>query len=87
MTPKGLEDQLLGEVVRLERPELEEMKDNLVTQTSKDQKSLKDLEDQILSLLSNASGSSILDDEVLINTLDASKSKSQVRCCALLCAA
>ena len=41
VTPKGLEDQLLGEVVKLERPELEEQKDNLVTQTSKDQKSLK----------------------------------------------
>jgi dynein heavy chain len=41
VTPKGLEDQLLGDVVRLERPELEEQKDTLVTQTSKDQKSLK----------------------------------------------
>eukprot|EP00698_Gefionella_okellyi_P007648 TRINITY_DN186_c0_g2_i1.p1 TRINITY_DN186_c0_g2~~TRINITY_DN186_c0_g2_i1.p1 ORF type:complete len:2597 (+),score=793.21 TRINITY_DN186_c0_g2_i1:164-7954(+) len=76
VTPKGLEDQLLGDVVRLERQDLEEQKDNLVLQTSKDQKSLKDLEDQILSLLSNASGTSILDDEVLINTLDASKRKS-----------
>ena len=32
ITPEGLEDQLLGIVVRLERPELEEQKTKLVLQ-------------------------------------------------------
>ena len=76
VTPKGLEDQLLADVVRLERPDLEEQKDNLVVQTSRDRKQLKQIEDQILSLLANSSGN-ILDDEVLINTLDQSKKTSE----------
>ena len=38
---KGLEDQLLGEVVRKERPDLEEAKDRLVVSISNDKKQLK----------------------------------------------
>lgn len=35
---KGLEDQLLGELVKLEKPELEEDKNNLIKQISSDNK-------------------------------------------------
>lgn len=44
----GLEAQLLGIVVRKERPELEEQKDKLVLNIADRKKQLKDLEDKIL---------------------------------------
>jgi len=72
VTPKGLEDQLLVDVVRSERAELEEHRDRLVVQIANGQKQLKELEDRILHLLAQA-GDDILDDEVLINTLQESK--------------
>lgn len=72
VTPTGLEDQLLGDVVRKERPDLEEAKDRLVVSIANDKKQLKDLEDKILKLLKESEGN-ILDDEVLINTLNNSK--------------
>ena len=72
ITVKGLEDQLLVDVVQNERPELEERRDVLVLSIAADQAELSGLEDQILSLLANA-GSDILEDEELINTLQRSK--------------
>lgn len=54
--PQGLEDQLLGEVVRKERPDLEEAKDRLVVSISGDKKQLQDLEDKILKLLKESTG-------------------------------
>ena len=72
VTIKGLEDQLLGEVVRKERPDLEEAKDRLVVTIANDKRQLKELEDKILKLLKESQGN-ILDDEQLINTLNNSK--------------
>jgi dynein heavy chain len=69
---QGLEDQLLGEVVRQERPELEEQRDRLVVSIANDKRQLKDLEDKILKLLKESEGN-ILDDEQLIATLNNSK--------------
>ena len=77
VTFKGLEDQLLGDLVRKERPELEEQKDRLVVSISNDKRQLRDLEDKILKLLKESQGN-ILDDEVLINTLNNSKLTSGV---------
>ncbi|KAJ7549736.1 hypothetical protein O6H91_07G065700 [Diphasiastrum complanatum] len=77
VTMKGLEDQLLGDVVRKERADLEEQNDRLVVSISSDKKQLKDLEDKILKLLKESEGN-ILDDEVLINTLNNSKLTSGV---------
>ena len=45
---QGLEAQLLGIVVRKERPELEESKDKLVVNIASSKKELTDLEDEIL---------------------------------------
>ena len=45
---QGLEAQLLGIVVRKERPELEESKDKLVVNIASSKKKLADLEDEIL---------------------------------------
>jgi hypothetical protein len=47
LAPQGLEDQLLGEVVRKERPDLEEAKDRLVVSISADKKQLQELEDKV----------------------------------------
>ena len=45
---QGLEAQLLGIVVRKERPELEEQKDSLVINIAAGKRKLKELEDEIL---------------------------------------
>ena len=47
---QGLEAQLLGIVVRKERPELEEQKDYLVVNIAAGKKKLQELEDEILRL-------------------------------------
>jgi len=72
VTPDGLEDQLLGLVVAEERPDLEEMKNQLVVKSAAMKKEIKGLEDKILELMGNAEGD-ILEDESLINTLADSK--------------
>ena len=77
VTIKGLEDQLLGDVVRKEKPEIEEKKGKLVSNMAKDKKQLKGLEERILQTLSESAGS-VLDNEELINTLDDSKRTSNV---------
>uniref|UniRef100_H2ZI86 Dynein axonemal heavy chain 2 n=1 Tax=Ciona savignyi TaxID=51511 RepID=H2ZI86_CIOSA len=72
---QGLEAQLLGTVVRKERPELEEQKDSLVINIASGKNKLQELEDEILRLLNEAQGS-LLDDEQLVNTLHSSKTIS-----------
>lgn len=69
VTLEGLEDQLLVDVVRYERPDLEEIKDKLIVQLSEFKRQLQELEDKILKLVSEA-GENILEDEELIITLD-----------------
>lgn len=49
-----LYDQLLGIVVAKERPELEDEKNRLIVQTSENKRRLKEIEDQILQVLSTA---------------------------------
>ncbi|XP_064639639.1 dynein axonemal heavy chain 2-like isoform X2 [Lineus longissimus] len=73
---QGLEAQLLGIVVRKERPELEQQKDKLVINIAEGKKKIVELEDKILKLLNEAQGS-LLDDEQLVNTLQDSKKTSQ----------
>ncbi|EGD81584.1 dynein heavy chain 6 [Salpingoeca rosetta] len=75
VTKTGLEDQLLADVVRLERPDLEEERTKLILQINEDRAQLKSIEDEILKLLFNSEGN-ILDDERLINTLNDSKTTS-----------
>jgi dynein heavy chain len=73
---QGLEDQLLGIVVRKERPDLEEQKDELVVSMAAAKRKMVELEDEILRLLSEATGS-LLDNEELILTLQTSKTTSE----------
>ena len=77
VTMDGLEDQLLGDVVKLEREDIEKKKVELLISMADDKKMLADLEAQILHKLSSATGN-ILDDEQLIETLGNSKVTSNV---------
>ncbi|XP_067839723.1 dynein axonemal heavy chain 6 [Heptranchias perlo] len=72
VTKSGLEDQLLSDVVRIEKPELEEQRNQLIVQINADKNQLKAIEDRILKLLFTSEGN-ILDNEELINTLEQSK--------------
>eukprot|EP01060_Flectonema_neradi_P032219 TRINITY_DN5085_c1_g2_i2.p1 TRINITY_DN5085_c1_g2~~TRINITY_DN5085_c1_g2_i2.p1 ORF type:complete len:4162 (+),score=927.24 TRINITY_DN5085_c1_g2_i2:1218-12488(+) len=76
VTQKGLEDQLLADVVRCEKAELEEQLDKVVVQISDGKAQLKDIEDRILQQLAEATGN-ILDNEKLINALGDSKVTSE----------
>ncbi|KAJ8943600.1 hypothetical protein NQ318_006602 [Aromia moschata] len=77
VTPSGLEDQLLADVVRLERPDLEEQRTQLIIRINNDKAQLKAIEDKILYLLYHSEGN-ILDDEELIETLNESKETSTI---------
>lgn len=61
-----------SDVVRLERPELEEQRNELMVRINADRNQLKAVEERILRLLFASQGN-ILDNEELINTLQESK--------------
>ncbi|XP_068084396.1 dynein beta chain, ciliary [Anabrus simplex] len=72
VTRDGLEDQLLAEVVKAERPDLEELKAELTKQQNDFKIMLKTLEDDLLSRLSSAGGD-ILGDTALVENLETTK--------------
>uniref|UniRef100_A0A673UGS7 Dynein axonemal heavy chain 6 n=1 Tax=Suricata suricatta TaxID=37032 RepID=A0A673UGS7_SURSU len=72
VTKSGLEDQLLSDVVRLEKPELEEQRIKLIVRINTDKNQLKTIEEKILKMLFTSEGN-ILDNEELIDTLQDSK--------------
>lgn len=59
-------------MVRLERPDLEEQRSQLIVRINADRNQLKAIEDRILKLLFNSKGN-ILDNEELVQTLQESK--------------
>lgn len=67
---------MLGLVVAEERPDLEDAKNHLIVSNAKMKQELKEIEDKILVRLSTSQGSPV-DDIDLIQTLEASKLKSQ----------
>ena len=71
-----MEDQILSDVVRLERPDLEEQRNKLILSINNDRNQLKAIEDKILKMLFESEGN-ILDNEELVNTLNDSKTTSQ----------
>ncbi|XP_043925694.1 dynein axonemal heavy chain 10 [Protopterus annectens] len=75
VTLKGLEDQLLSVIVGFERKELEEQRELLIQETSKNKKLLKDLEDSLLRELATSTGN-MLDNVELVHTLEETKSKA-----------
>lgn len=68
-----LEDQLLAEVVKVERPDLEKMRTDLTKQQNSFKIILKKLEDDLLQRLSSADGDQILGDKELVLNLEKSK--------------
>jgi dynein heavy chain, axonemal len=67
-----LEEQLLAEVVKAERPDLEQQKSELTTQQNTFKITLKFLEDDLLSRLSSA-GENVLEDPTLVLNLEKTK--------------
>ena len=74
ITKEGLNDQLLGILVKLERPELEEARDRLITQSAEDARIQQELEQKILQVLKDATN--ILEDASAIEILTQAKKKS-----------
>ena len=72
VTKQGLEDQLLAEVVKADRPDLEEQKAELTRQQNEYKILLKSLEDDLLMRLSSA-GDNILSDSALVENLEHTK--------------
>ncbi|KAI8425202.1 hypothetical protein MSG28_007025 [Choristoneura fumiferana] len=72
VTRDGLEEQLLGEVVKSERPDLESLRANLTKQQNDFKITLKSLEDDLLKRLANA-GADILSDAALVINLETTK--------------
>uniref|UniRef100_A0A8V1A4F4 Dynein axonemal heavy chain 1 n=1 Tax=Gallus gallus TaxID=9031 RepID=A0A8V1A4F4_CHICK len=75
ISPSGLEDQLLGQVVAEERPDLEEARNQLILSNAEMRQELEEIEDQILYRLSTSEGNPV-DDLELIKVLEASKLKA-----------
>ena len=75
ITPQGLEDQMLAELVALENPQLEQKKKDIVRRNAADKKELLNIEDSILQSLSQGDGGidELLLDETLITQLQNSK--------------
>ncbi|XP_059610821.1 dynein beta chain, ciliary-like [Phlebotomus argentipes] len=72
VTREGLEDQLLVDVVKLERPELEEQQHQLTVQRNEFKIQLKDLEDKLLERLSGETGN-ILQNSSLVENVEDNK--------------
>lgn len=73
---KGLEDQLLAEVMKLENPEVENSKNENIEKLSVYKKKMIEIEKQILKLLVECQNSPV-EDENLVQTLEVSKSTSK----------
>ena len=76
VTPEGLEDQILAMVVNVEKPELEQQKQELVRKQNEFKVTLSQLEDDLLSQLSKADPSTILENIPLIDGLEVTKKTS-----------
>jgi dynein heavy chain len=77
VTMSGLEDQLLVDTVKAERPDVAERQVQLMLSMAADKKKLQEIQDNILKMLSESTGN-ILDDSVLIDTLADSKVTSEI---------
>lgn len=76
VTESGLQDQLLADVVNIEKAELEEMKSNLVKQQNEFKVILDKLENDLLVTLADADPATILTKKELIQQLDDTKNRA-----------
>lgn len=76
VTESGLEDQILAQVVNIEKPELEKSKQELVKRQNEYKVILADLEEDLLARLSAADPNTILSNIELIEGLEKTKATS-----------
>lgn len=76
VTEAGLEDQLLAMVVKVEKPDLESTKEELVNKQNEFQITLAGLESGLLQQLSDADPATILQNTALIESLEVTKKTS-----------
>ena len=72
----GLEDQLLGRVIRMEKSDLESERLRLVEDVLENKSTMKDLEDNLLEKLTSVEGS-LVEDEELIHVLQETKATAE----------
>ncbi|KAL3286288.1 hypothetical protein HHI36_000797 [Cryptolaemus montrouzieri] len=72
LTLDGLQDQLLGIVVAVENPDLQQLKEELIVQKAENKAALLRVEENILRTLAESKGD-ILEDESAIKVLDESR--------------
>lgn len=76
VTETGLEDQLLAMVVKVEKPDLEQTKEDLVSKQNEYMITLAGLESGLLQQLSDADPDTILQNIELIDSLEVTKKTS-----------
>ena len=67
---------MLAEVSKLEKPEIEQQRDDIIVKVAANKKFLKESQDRILKMLAESTGM-VLDDVELITTLEESKIKAK----------
>ncbi|KAJ8937861.1 hypothetical protein NQ314_011689, partial [Rhamnusium bicolor] len=78
VTRDGLEEQLLAEVVKAERPDLESLKSSLTKQQNDFKITLKTCEDNLLYKLSSATGNILGDVELVLNLETTKKTANEI---------
>ncbi|XP_050294546.1 dynein beta chain, ciliary-like [Anthonomus grandis grandis] len=78
VTRDGLEEQLLAEVVKAERPDLETLKSSLTKQQNDFKITLKTCEDNLLYKLSSATGNILGDVELVLNLETTKKTANEI---------